>query len=723
MNIPSQTTQTSDQHRVEFKKLIAANPNYFGNLIDSPYQAIEKIIGNTTYEEVTCVGFNQNLNTLEATIEIKLPFGYGGNLCSPGSTEYVRFFLDYGEGAGWEDAGVVAVNVHDISSGYDCAQSPDKPLNYVLTQEIKPRKKFCGTPVLPLVRAILSWNAIPSLDPNQPPVWGNILDEYIQIPPRPWFIIDLVNVLGNNIGQKLTVPPELEGVELEPIPMPDPPPVELLTQVKMYGVQEIDTADKRDTRIFVEPHRFGFKDIQSAIAPNALSQETVSAKIVEWKSLGLDWSEAVNALQETSGNTTYEELHCLGLDYNREWLVATLQIKKSSGYSGSLCQKGSQEYIAFWADWDNTCEWTYLGTRAINVHDIPKMPGDGLHYAAMLKVNLDQYRRSCKEPKVARVRAVLSWSLPPSTTDPDDVPFWGNRVDSHVQIKPGKPSSLKPQVTIIGGISTAQIDIFGNGMTKSGAVFALYGSPADPNDPSRFCPFGGRIHVQAYAPPELSALGYKYRILVRKFGTLTEIPVTTPFQIADGINLPIMRNPDPVTGYISYVNPAQNIFDMLGWWNTNGDDLWEIRLEMVDAANNFLGSTIWYRIQLDNTRPEAEIHIDNGGDCQDFSIGISVNGHFVARDKNFGVFTLDTLPNSLTPPDPIPTSGIFQTAPGPMGNSWILHTSDPSDPTNSMKPCGYVVILRVSDRAIVNSVPGSHNYNEDDVGFCLREQG
>ncbi|MCP2728944.1 hypothetical protein [Limnofasciculus baicalensis] len=715
MNLPSQTDHKIEQNRVQFKQLIAANPNHFGNLIDSPYQAIEKIIGNTTYEEVTCVGFNQKLNTLEATIEIKLPFGYGGNLCSTGSTEYVRFFLDYGEGAGWEDAGVVAVNVHDIPSGYDCAQSPDKPLNYVLTQEIKPRKKFCGTPVLPLVRAILSWNAIPSLDPNQPPVWGNVLDEYIQIPPRPWFIIDLVNVLGNNIGQKLTIPPELEGVELEPIPMPDPPPVELLTQVKMYGVQEIDTVDKRGDRIFVEPHRFGFNDIQSAIAPNALSHETVSAKIVEWKSVGLDWSAAVNALQETSGNTTYEELHCLGLDYNREWLVATLQIKQSGGYSGSLCQKGSQEYIAFWADWDNTCEWTYLGTRAINVHDIPKMPGDGLHYAAMLKVNLDQHRRTCKEPKVARVRAVLSWSLPPSTTDPDDVPFWGNRVDSHVQIKPGKPSSLKPQVTIIGGISTAQTDIFGNGMTKSGAVFALYGSPADPNDPSRFCPFGGRIHVQAYAPPELSALGYKYRILVRKFGTLTEIPVTTPFQIADGVNAPIIRTPNPVTGYISYVNPAQNIFDMLGWWDTSGDDLWEIRLEMVDAANNFLGSTIWYRIQLDNTRPEAEIHIDNGGDCQDFSIGIPVNGHFVARDKNFGVFTLDTLPNSLTPPNPIPTSGIFQTAPNPIGNPWTLDTS-------SMKRCGYVVVLRVWDRAIVNSIPGSHNYNEDDVGFCLREK-
>ena len=58
-------------------------------------------------------------------------------------------------------------------------------------------------------------------------------------------------------------------------------------------------------------------------------------------------------------------------------------------------------------------------------------------YSAILPVDLTYHRRSCKEPKVARVRAVLSWAVPPSTTDPDALNYWGNRIDAHVQINPG----------------------------------------------------------------------------------------------------------------------------------------------------------------------------------------------------------------------------------------------------------------------------------------------
>jgi hypothetical protein len=38
----------------------------------------------------------------------------------------------------------------------------------------------------------------------------------------------------------------------------------------------------------------------------------------------------------------------------------------------------------------------------------------------------------------------------------------------------------------------------------------------------------------------------------------------------------------------------------------------------------------------------------------------------------------------------------------------------------AMKPCGYVVRLDVWDRTIVNSLPGEHNANNIEVGFCLR---
>ena len=86
-----------------------------------------------------------------------------------------------------------------------------------------------------------------------------------------------------------------------------------------------------------------------------------------------------------------------------ERLVATSRIKRPYRYSGNLCQAGSQEYIAFWADWDNTCKWRYQGTVAVNVHDISSIPSHGLCYSAILPVDLSDKYRACEEPRIARI--------------------------------------------------------------------------------------------------------------------------------------------------------------------------------------------------------------------------------------------------------------------------------------------------------------------------------
>jgi len=704
---------TVQLEREQFKTLILSNPNYFGNLVNSPHQAVKQISGNTFYEELTCIGFNPNLNTLEATIQIKQPFGFGGNLCQAGSTQYVRFFLNYG--GGWEDVGVVAFKAYDIPNSTDCNKQLDKPLSYVATLPIEPKRNYCGRPLLPLVRGILSWETIPPSDPNWLPVWGNRLEKYIQIKPRQWNFVDLVDVIGLNIGQKIKLPLQFEEIKLNPIPLPDPPPLALVDLVKLYGGQSSGKQAEAIAHISVEPHRFGFNDIQAAIASEGINQQVVSTKINQWQALGLNWQAAVAALANTSGNVTYEQLDCLGLDYNLERLVATIHIKKPSGYSGNLCQKGSMEHVAFWVDWDNTCQWTYLDTVSLNVHDISPMPTDGLHYAAIIKVNLDKYRQSCQKPKIARVRAVLSWNQLPSTVDPDAIPYWGNRLDSHVVIKPGTPSTgVGAKISILGGIGLADINVFGDGMTKPFAKFALLGINADPWDASRSCPFGGRVVVQG--PP---SVGYKYRVWVREVGSGDAVKLIQPIWTVDLNGVGTWRSPDPGSdGFFSYLDNLQNIDDVLAYWDTSGDKAWEIRLEIANPAYIVLGSTPWYKIQLDNTRPDAEIHIASGGDCKDFLVGKEIKGQFVARDNNFGAFSLSTLPASLNPPSPttgVPpvSSSTTQTNTTP-GNEWNLKT-------NGMKQCGYVVLLQVWDRSIINSSPGSHNYNQDDVGFCLRE--
>ncbi len=39
--------------RQDFKFLLAASPNYFGNLEAIPYKLVKKIVGNVTYEELS----------------------------------------------------------------------------------------------------------------------------------------------------------------------------------------------------------------------------------------------------------------------------------------------------------------------------------------------------------------------------------------------------------------------------------------------------------------------------------------------------------------------------------------------------------------------------------------------------------------------------------------------------------------------------------------------
>jgi hypothetical protein len=729
----------AQRERAQFKRLLAGNPNYFGNIADSPFKPVKKIVANTQYEQLTCVGFNIQTNILEATIAVKLPAGYGGDLCQAGSTEYVRFFVDYG--AGWEDAGLAGVNVHDIPTDKDCAAHSTKPLIYVASLKYRPRTECCTHPVLPKVHAILSWQWIPPAGPANVgwlPPWGNALECHIQVRPHPWNIRCLLDLIGEEIDKKIKVPPLFEPVQYHPIPLPDPPPFTVAELAKIY-------TGKSAAKTSVEPHRFGVGDLHVAFSPTGFDQASAAAKAAEWKSAGLDWAAAVAALEKTTANVTYEELECLGLEEDfPERLVATFRIKRPAGYSGTLCKKGSFEYIAFWADWDDTCQWTYLGTQSVNVHDISSIPKDGLCYSAIQPVDLTYHRRSCRDPKIGRVRAVLSWAVPPSTVDPDVLDYWGNRLDAHVQIVPGDvidPNKPAATIRVLGGIAIEDIDTGSTGMTK---VWASMGGPvkfahhtsftadgwAASLGTPRQCPFGGQVIVEGNY-----YLGYYYRIAIEKVGDpLSLTHVTTPFDVLRA-DLGFDHQVASAGGWFKYLDPVQEWDRTLAYWNTGGDDKWMIWLEIATAPNaaSIVATSPVYLIQLDNSAPAGppavpltmDVHITSGaGDCKDFDAGTTIDGTFIADDPHFGGWALSTEPNTFTTPSNQPeVSGLAATspAPGPGGWTWTLRTSPPPAGLVTMKPCGYVVRLDVSDRTIVSSVPFAHNSSHIEVGLCLRE--
>jgi hypothetical protein len=694
------------QHRVQFLELLAANPNYFGNLKTSTFTPVVTIANDTFYEQVTCLGFNPYTNVLEAVVQVKQPSGYNGSLCQTGSYEFVRFFVDYG--SGWEDAGVTAINVHDIAAANDCAKDPEKPLSYAASVQLTPQSNWCFFPVLPKVRAILAWNAIPTAgDPSYTPIWGNVLDAEIQIKPRPIFLGEIAGDLNKEFTLGLP-PEELQQALNIPIPLPDPAPLGLAELSKLYASQtSVAAAAKAAAQSTAVPsHRFGFTQLNQALHAKSADSAAIELNVTEWNKLGLNWASAVANLNELDANVSYEQLECVGLEgaYGLERLVATFVIKQPAGYGGGLCSAGSTEYVAFWADWDDTCEYTYLGTVGVQVHDIVSIPKDGLVYSAVLPVNLSNHRNPCNTPKIGRVRAVLSWATPPSTTDPNALTYWGNLIDTHVQIQPGTvPNPLTPTISILGGIPTSMIDST-TGETTSSAVFALTNTAAD--SLGRPCPFGGVVSVQGELFP-----GYKYKLTVQDKSGGSPQDLITPLMLTRWDGTTYMSFPDPAH-YFTYVDPTQNIDSLLGEWNTSGDDLWEITLQIADAFDNpVLGSIPDVHVlQLDNTAPQAVIHLDNNLDCSQFNVGAKLNGHFVAWDLNFGSYSLGTEP--FTGPVS-PSGGNTPTAALPStGSAWSLDTT-------GMTPCGYVVQLEVADRSILDSSPGLHNTAPASVGFCL----
>jgi hypothetical protein len=140
------------RERAQFRSLLMSNPNYFGNLTDSQFDAVLKIQANTFYENICSVGFQPQFDRLEAVVHVKQPTGYGGDICSQGTPEYVRFFMSTDNGASWDDLGLTGFTAYDIPEG----TIGRKQLEYAVTLNIDPKKTFCFIENLVLVRAILS---------------------------------------------------------------------------------------------------------------------------------------------------------------------------------------------------------------------------------------------------------------------------------------------------------------------------------------------------------------------------------------------------------------------------------------------------------------------------------------------------------------------------------------------------------------------------------------
>jgi len=700
--------------RGKFRALILANPNYFGNVKESPFEPVLNIQLNRSYEEIGCVGFQPQFNRLDAVVYINQPGGYGGGVCTRGTPEYVRFYTSADNGATWQDVGLTSFTAWDIPSGTLGARR----LEYAVALQISPRKRFCFINNQYLVRAILSWNVPPP--PNEPgfvPVWGDIHDTHIQIDPLRLILIDELLEQA-----QIKLPPQLAQVldPAQPLAAAEPKPVSALELRRLYEGK-------------VEPHRFALAELQQLVAEPALVDGLMAAGFGGiLGELGIKLEDIIDQLFPVDGNTSYEELECIGLNPNQDALVGVLRIKRPQGYSGGPCTAGSREYVSFWADINNNGSFeTFLGTTSVNVHDIQPFPRGGLEYSVFLPVNLERYRRPCQRgPVVVPIRAILSWQVAPPGANPNFIPVWGNREHTLIHIKPGvRQTGHAPLIETVGSMAVTSIN--GAGYANGAAVLAGF--------TAKQSPFGGEVIVTGHLanPADISAGAppLKYRVIVNDGSG--DQAVTNPFslgrsQLLDGVwsFLPnVTQAPDALNFYtyredLSGAPGNPQIFvlgNVLARWQTAGKTgTWTIRIDAKDAADViYPGNTVTVRI--DNQAPvfpPGTFKITSGGgSCADFVIGDIIEGTYQVSDEHFGSLGFSVQPplgGVFTAPVPLPRT--YPTVPttGEAG-IWRLDTS-------GMPKCGYVVRLGASDRTIVNS--GFVGFgSEIFVGLCLKLPG
>lgn len=666
-----------ERERTQFLHMLAKNANYFGNIPGSKLKPNYKLISNMSYEQLTCVGYNPDTANMEATFSIKKSAGYSSNLCAAGSFEYVRFYLDFHDGNGFIDQGSVAINVHDIPAEKDCNGNSIFPIIYVATLKKTTSKFFyCDKPILPTLRAILSWSTDPPANsPNWLPVWGSVMNCDVQLKPSlkyPISNIDLseyftLAVNSPNLSTKQLS--EITGVDLAQInPQPLPPHLADLI--------------KESVKLKVPASRFAFKTVHNMIKYPTSEITMMEKAILSDAKINLsqliDQLSIVAPANASKANVDYEELECVGLDYNTESLVATIKIKKNSGYSGDLCSAGSKEYISFWINWNSPCEWQYINTLQLNVHDL-HMVGDSLCYSVSLPLDATFHRKLCSNPNVVHVRGVLSWNVPLSTTDPNKLEFYGNRVDAHIQIKPGivlDPNNLLALYTIIGGIDVDHVDD-ATGLTKPSSVFAFNALPVPTG-----APFGGEIVINGP-----SFLGSKYRFKITNLNDGTFYYLNSPLATVGWSPVPpyspwFTHFPDPFHFY-NFLPSNQNLLNVLARFTPGTEDKLKVEMEVQGVSLTF--SKI---IQMDNTAPVLQLQVDDGGDCTHYAKGDTITGHYYVYDRNIYYWSFGTTWGGAV-------SGTTNTLALP-GNSFSVPT-----PANAY-PCGNVS-LYATDKTIVNS--------------------
>jgi hypothetical protein len=678
----------------------------------------------TYWEQITCAGFDPRTSRLEAVVRVKQETGYNGNLCSSGSQEFVRFFVDFKDGAGFRDMGYTNFKVADISNAPRGAQHPLSYLAYLYIDDREYRRWMsCDEAVIPTMRAVLSWNSVPSNDPDVPPFYGNVVDADIELAS-----------LRRRFSP--TVLEELAGIkDIDKLVDPS-----LMAQLKEPVAASIEDIYEKNKAAGVPDNRTFYSTLGAQINSHLdFSKASSALSVQSLEKFNLDIHKILDFLNDEyfdedgkKANVAYEELTCVGLSTANNRLGAVVHIKQNGGYSGDLCTRGSMEHVAFWADWNNNGTFDeYLGTVSFNIHDIANIPKGGLYYNVLLPFDPSRHLKTCKNPNIIRIRAVLSWEALPSTTNPNQLNAWGNYRDALVQLQP---------TTGGGGILSAIHFVGGVDRNLISPTQYLYNYQAASPSIYNNRPWGKGITFTGVIARNGFNGVIKYRILYKKFGAsdLTYQPVSTneTFRL-DNLNdiAPPFNDPqtDP-NGWFEYrenPSPPFNLYSVdnkLATWQAGSlaDGTYTIRFVHTDEFNNEVIADEFSMIICNKdftVSPTANTSVDltkdvdlviDGGDCHSYTNGApTINGHVRAVHPFFASWSLELQPTSHTHGAlPSPTSRSYPALPtGDANGTWSLNTTP-------LDPCGYTVSLTATHRVIMDNWGGFPQSAAKAVGFA-----
>lgn len=744
-----------EKERSSFKTLLLSNPNYFGTLPESDFDPVEPISGNTSYEEVTCLGLHPDQDRLEAVVDIKRPSGYQTGPCGSGSPEYVRFFVEDNNNNTWRDLGTDHFLAYNMPAG-------SHPLSYTVTVPIDEPEKYCTDEHLLKVRAIVSWNQKPPAGKAKwTPTWGNVLDATVQIDAKQWSMAPVGELVEEGL---LTIDDSIKSQ----LDLNAPLPGQSLPALSFEGLKE------QYAETDVPSHRFGFAEAKK-LTEGSLTGEVIDPVLEPGEidaggfelTPGEELADLLENLESTAGDTSYEELLCAGYNPDTREVGGVLSIKRSSGYSGGLCTKGSTEYVGFWVEHGGT--WHSLGVAQVQVYDLSGAGGgDTVEYAVIRATN-GIPELPCEDLTGLRMRAILSWNTPP--TGPAFTPTWGNVLETHIQPPEGEP--LEPgeltrlRVFHINTASTDNIDnTTGRATNNTGYVDRPFGGPIvisgdflkkkDVFDDKTGKVKSGKPHLyQVFwqkdgAPKTRTQLtnSFDIRIYPKNFPTSDSVTKTQSVTTVDGDDYYTYMEStfQAVKDRILAVWPAQGLDHGLYTLEVKGF-AWDSTTSSYVQTNSIVQKIYVYNgfphtktvqgpggLSVPREEPELTLKM-NAGNCADITKGEVVEGTYEVRDHFFGALSVRMVPTSIndkryqspvTVTNPansvVPHSGVTPSEQVESG-TWKLPTKwkESDGDTVELPSCGYTVELVAWDRALVGR-HGHRHSNRIGAGFCVESE-